>query len=112
MLKVMKFDRNQTKKDAPPSPAIGYLSQTAGSFTLDGNTGHASFVWYHEPDLKVDWHSHTMTYVGTYPAGGIEFWQYKIDGHKGDEELSFLFAKERTNSDQASDSDEGFRIFL
>lgn len=129
--------KDKIKKDgAPPPELLGYLSQTAGSFTLDGRSGHASFVWYHDDDLLVDWHNHAMEFVGTLEAAArpgeqpVVFWGYKVADHgdddtaakqntqtaqgghdHDDEELYFFFAERRTNSDKASDSDEGFRIF-
>ncbi|HZH05314.1 MAG TPA: hypothetical protein VEY69_01440 [Lautropia sp.] len=110
---------------SPPSEAIAYLSPTAGSFTLDGRSGLASYVWYHGDDLTVDWHSHALSFEGTVAAGGITFWVYGVGGHghggpddhdhdhsdHGGDRKHLLFADRRTSSDRSSDSDEGYRIF-
>lgn len=110
MAKVMGFKDRIDPNGVPPSERLGYLSPSSGSFTLDGRQGFASFVWYHGEDLVVDWHSHALTFVGTLTSGrGVVFWGYKVAGHDdagaaGEHEheaLTFFFASERTNSDQA-----------
>jgi hypothetical protein len=124
MPRPAKFMDRIDRGGSPPAEQLGYLSPSAGSFTLDGKSGHASYVWYHGDALVVDWHHHELVFEGTHTAGPVTFWVYGVQGHgdhdhgehdhgheHGDDDLHLLFADRRTNGDQASDSDEGYRIF-
>ncbi len=122
IITLLKLEDLRVTEGEPPKSTIGYLSPNLGTFTLNGEgstDGNANFVWYHGDSLVVDWHHDSLKYRETRqsnsPGGNnIKYWVYDVvdqNGDLGEPNVKILFAQQRTNSFDASDSDEGYRIF-
>jgi len=94
---------NQASLDmAVQPPELGYLSETAGAFALDGQAGHAVFIWYHD-DGGVDMHQHALAYKGSVTLGGDRFFAYAPSGSgdRGHGHMLILFSEGRVGHDEA-----------